>query len=112
MSGLFATDPVNLQPKVRPMLKRAADVARKFPVNDMDQEAIDKVANSLEAPWGARIENRIREALGDGSSASAALKIIDAVRELGLTPYQAPEPLPPIQIEEVSLVCWLSVVAA
>jgi hypothetical protein len=27
----FATDPVSLQPKVRPLLKRAADVVRKSP---------------------------------------------------------------------------------
>ncbi|MFL6350745.1 MAG: hypothetical protein ACJ74Z_02680 [Bryobacteraceae bacterium] len=108
----FATDPVNLRPKVRPVLKRAAEMVRKFPRKDMDQDAIDKTANSLEAPWGARIENQIRQALGEGAGWDAASRVIGAVRELGLTPYQAPEPLPPIEIEEVSLVCWLAIVAA
>ena len=89
----FATDPVNLQPKVRPLLKRAADVVRRFPTNDMDQQAIDRVANSLKAPWGARIENRIREALGDGVGSAAAVRVIDAVKELGRIPRQPRTPI-------------------
>lgn len=104
-----ATDPVNLQPKVRPLLKRAAEIVRKFPPKDMDQEALDKIVNSLEAPWGARIENQIRQALGDRTGSAAATGVIDAVKDLGLTPYQAPQPLPPIEIDEISLVCWMSV---
>jgi hypothetical protein len=35
--------------------------------------------------------------------------VIAAVKELGLKPYQAPEPLPPIELDEVSIVCWMSV---
>lgn len=107
----FATDPVNLQPKVRPVLKRAADAVRKFPLKGLDQEAIDTFATTLEAPWGARIEKRIREALGEGASPAAAAMVIAAVKELGLKPYQAPEPLPPIHIDEVDLICWMAVSA-
>ncbi len=105
----FATDPVNLQPKVRPALKRAADVVRKFPSPGLDQESIDNFAITLEAPWGARVENKIREALGEGTSVASADRVIVAIKELGLKPYQAPEPLPPIEIGEVDLICWLAV---
>src|SRR5665213_281121 len=106
----FATDPVNLQPKVRPVLKKAADVVRKFPPKGLDQEAIDNFAITLEAPWGARIENKIREALGEEAGALAAGRVIATIKELGLKPYQAPDPLPPIEIDEVDLICWMAVV--
>lgn len=108
-SGQFSTDPVNLQPKVRPVLKRAADVIRKFAPKNLEQDAIDNIASSLEAPWGARIEHRIREALGERINAEGAVRVIAAAKELGLKPYQAPDPLPPIELDEVSIVCWMSV---
>jgi hypothetical protein len=41
--------------------------------------------------------------------ASAAL--VERVRELGLQPFVQPEPLPPIQAEDVTLVCWMAVEA-
>ena len=84
----------------------------KFAPQGMDQATIDNVASSLEAPWGGRIELKIREALGEVANAEAAKRVIDAVKDLGLTPYEAPEPLPPIEIGEVSLVCWMAVTKA
>ncbi len=101
----FATDPVNLQPKVRPALKRAAEAVRKFPPKNLDQESIDNFATTLEAPWGARIEKKIREALGEGTGVVAAAGVIAAIKELGLKPYEAPAPLPPIEIGEIDLIC-------
>jgi len=105
----FATDPLNLQPKVRPVLKRAADLVRKFPPKGLAQETIDNFAITLEAPWGARIENKVREALGQGASVLAADRVIATIKELGLKPYEAPDPLPPIDINEVDLICWMAV---
>ena len=108
---MFQTDPINLQPKVRPLMKRAAQLVRRFPPLGMDQDAVDAVANSLEAPWGARIENQVREAAGETTNAAAALRVVEVVKRLKLQPYQAPEPLPPIGINEVELVCWIAVYA-
>jgi len=93
---------------VRPLLRRAAELVRKFPPPNMEQEKIDEIANSLEAPWGARTEHQIREAMGDTANAAAAGRVIETVKRLGLKPYQAPEPLPPITIEDVALVCWMA----
>jgi hypothetical protein len=109
---VFQTDPINLQPKVRPLMKRAAQLVRKFPPLGMDQDAVDAVANSLEAPWGARIEYQVRDAMGEAANAAAALRVVEVVRRLKLQPYQAPEPLPPIEIDEVELVCWMAVFAS
>jgi hypothetical protein len=106
---MLATDPANLQPRVRPLLRRAAELVRKFPPKDMEQDKIDDIANSLEAPWGARTEQQIREAMGDTANGAAAGRVVETVKRLGLKPYQAPEPLPPITVEDVALVCWMAV---
>jgi hypothetical protein len=60
---------------------------------------------------GARIENQIREAMGETPNAAAASRIVAAIKRLKLQPFDAPEPLPPIDVEEVELVCWMGVVA-
>jgi hypothetical protein len=105
----FATDPANLQPKVRPALKFAANHLRKFPPPDLTQEEINLLIESIEAPWGTRIEKQIREAaqLPNGTDTSEA--IVEAVKRLGLEPFKAPEPLPPVEESEVRLVCWIKV---
>ena len=105
---IFQTDPVNLQPKVRPLLRRAAELIRKYPPAGMDQPKVDEIANALEAPWGLKIENLIREQMGETLNSAAAGRIAAEVKRLGLKPYLAPEPLPPIELGEVELVCWMA----
>ena len=105
----FATDPANLQPKVRPALRAAAGHLRKFPPPGLTQEEIDRVIDAVEAPWGIRIEKQIREALAAADGADASRRIVETVRQLGLEPFRAPEPLPPIEEEDVRLICWLAV---
>lgn len=34
-------------------------------------------------------------------------QIVDKVDELGLQPFEAPDPLPPIEENEVKLICWM-----
>ena len=67
--------------------------------------------DAIEAPWGMRIERQIREVFDDGHSSekSNSKALIEKVRELGLQPFKAPEPLPPITEDEISLVCWMIV---
>jgi hypothetical protein len=103
------TDPVNLQPKVKASMKRAAAAVRKYPPAGATQEVVDKLANTLEAPWGVRIEAQIRGAMGDTVNAAAAVRIAETVRRLKLQPFEVPEPLPVIGLEEVGLVCWMGV---
>jgi hypothetical protein len=60
---MLATDPANLQPRVRPALRAAANHLRKFPPPGMVQEEVDRLVESVEAPWGSRYEKQIREAM-------------------------------------------------
>jgi hypothetical protein len=105
----FATDPANLQPRVRPALRAAADHLRKHPPHDTTQEALDALTEAIEAPWGIRIEKQIREAMDSAEGVAASSAIAETVRKLGLEPFRAPDPLPPIQEVDIHLICWMAV---
>ncbi len=106
-----ATDPANLQPRVGPIFRRAAEHLRKHPPAGMTQAELDRIVDAVEAPWGAKIAKQLREVLDseelDAQSISQTL--VAKVRELGLRPYEAPEPLPVIDEDEVQLVAWMGV---
>ncbi len=65
----------------------------------------------MEALWGLRIEKSLRQVFTpdttNGEATSRA--IAERVKLLGLQPWKAPEPLPPIDEDEVSLVVWMAV---
>src|SRR5207253_5386695 len=77
----------------------------------VEQNRLERCLNAIEAPCSRREENLLREAFsqdypGRGAKARA---IVEAVERIGLEPYQAPKELPPIQTEDVHLVCWLAI---
>lgn len=46
----------------------------------------------------------------DRSSADAkSLALVEGIERIGLEPFHAPEPLPPIQPEDVTLICWMPI---
>lgn len=106
---MFTTDPTNLQPRVRPALRAAANHIRKFRPPGMVQEKVDQLVESVEAPWGVRYEKQVREAMESATGAAASTAIAETVRRLGLEPFKAPEPLPPIEEQDVRLICWMAV---
>ncbi len=105
----FATDPANLQPRVRPFLRTAAAHLRRYPPPGLTQEELDTLIEAVEAPWGVRIERQIREAMAGEDPVAVSAALAAKVRDLGLQPFRAPEPLPPIQEDEIHLVCWMGV---
>jgi hypothetical protein len=105
----FATDPANLQPRVRPALRAAAAHLRRYPPPGISQEELDTLVEAVEAPWGARIERQIREAMAGGDPVAVSAALAAKIRDLGLQPFRVPEPLPPIQEDEIHLVCWMGV---
>lgn len=114
-----ATDPANLQPRIRPLFRQIAEHLRRHPPASLNQDELREVLESVEAPWGMRQERALRDVWKDfqdeggeidqPSMLSAAL--VEKVRELGLQPYQAPEPLPVIEEDEIKLVSWMAVTA-
>jgi hypothetical protein len=107
----FSTDPANLQPRIRPFFRAAAEHLRRHPPAGVSQGELDATIEALEAPWGVRIERAIKGVFapdaGDHQAASRVL--VEKVRELGLQPFVQPEPLPVIDEDEIALVCWMAV---
>lgn len=108
---IFATDPANIQPSIRPLFLRAAEHLRKYPPAALAQNEIDEAIEALEAPWGRRHENALREVLDqDGTEPQeVSASLIEKVQELGLQPFVQPKPLPVIDEDEIHLICWMAV---
>ena len=105
------TDPANLQPRIRPLFRNIADHIRDHPPTDTTQEKIDQIIDSLEAPWGLRIEKELRIVFNnpDHKGKELSNQIIAKVDELALEPFESPDPLPPIGLKDIHLVCWMAV---
>lgn len=106
-----ATDPANLQPEVRPLFRAAADHVRMHPAEGTSLEERDRLADALEAPWGIRQERQLRAVFTPETAkeGETTRKIAEVVKELGLQPWKAPEPLDPIDPDEIDLVVWMGV---
>jgi hypothetical protein len=104
-------DARNLQPPVpKPMRDAAALLRRTAPPAGMSQDEIDEAIDAIEAPYGARILRMFRELLTNGQTElERASGVLALVRELGLRPAPAPEPLPVITEDDIHLVCWVAV---
>ncbi|MBI2899296.1 MAG: helicase [Planctomycetes bacterium] len=105
-----ATDPANLQPKIRPLFRELAAHLRRDPPDGISQPDLEKALASVEAPWGLRYERELRPILESEMPPREKSKaIVEKVGELGLMPYHAPKPLEVIDADEVRLVCWMMV---
>jgi hypothetical protein len=104
-------DPKNLHPNIRPLFRAAAEHVRRHRPTEMTLEEMGRIVEALEAPWGMRIERALREVFSPESAKGQAttVAIADRVKELGLQPWKAPEPLPPIDEDDVTLVVWMAV---
>ncbi|MGH7628425.1 MAG: hypothetical protein ACREOF_03385 [Gemmatimonadales bacterium] len=86
---------------------------RLYPAEEMSLEGVDRLAEALEAPRGIRVERLLRRVFtpesADGAVTTRAIAAL--ATELGLQPWRPPDPLPPIDEEEIRLVVWLGVAA-
>ncbi len=105
------TDPANLQPRVPKLNRTIAAFLRANPAPGVEQARLERCLEAIEAPCSIREQNLLRavfqqEAAGQTARARA---VIDLVERMGLEPYHAPLPLPPIGAGDVHLVCWLAI---
>jgi hypothetical protein len=108
---LEATDPANLSPAVPKAMRDAAQLLRDHPPSDVEQGELDRLLDAIEAPYGERILRLIRRSMDpDLKPTEQATAVVETVRELGLEPGEAPQPLPVIEEEDVNLVCWMAIV--
>jgi hypothetical protein len=108
------TDPANLQPKVRPLNQRVAEFIRANRPPDEDGRQVNSALDILEAPWPRREEILLREwfQMDDVAGTDKARLLVARILESGLEPFNQPKLLPPIDVEDIGLVCWMGVIAA
>jgi hypothetical protein len=108
---MVETDPINLQPKLRPLNLRVAEFIRANPPGDIDAARITMALDILESPWPRREEVMLRGWFEDETRAGAAksLYLISQILETGLAPFREPPTLPPIRLDDIELVCWLAI---
>lgn len=107
----FLADKANLEPRVPPALRRAAEILRSHPPAGLTQDEIDRTIDAICAPYPERIIRTFRAAMaGSDEPAEQAADVFGVVRSLGLEPYTPPQPLPEIAPDDVHLVCWLALV--
>jgi len=105
------TDPLNVQPDIRRLFREVGQHLRDHCPDDMTQDELQETVEAVEAPWGRKYECELRKLYEDESLGpiEKSRELVDKVEELGLQPFEAPDPLPPIEEDEVKLTCWMIV---
>lgn len=109
-SWMLETDPVNLQPKVRPLNQRVAEFIRANPPIDQDADKTSRALDVLESPWPRRDENLLRKWFeSEGlSGAEKCSDLIEKILSTGIEPYLQAPLLPPIGLDDIKLICWMA----
>lgn len=105
----FESDPINLQPKVRPINKTAADYLRSWKGTALDGNKLSMALDILESPWPRREESMLRQWMHEETKAP---ELIENILKIGIEPFITPEPLPPAETSDVHLVVWMAVHAS
>jgi hypothetical protein len=67
----------------------------------------------LEATKSTRAKRRLSRSLAwereFTTSAERARHLVEEVERIGAEPFHAPEPLPPIEIDEIHLITWMAI---
>ena len=105
-----ATDPRNLSPEVPKAMRDAADLITSYPPPDLSLAEADRLVDALKAPYPERIRAVFRALLRtDAPPERKARRIAEEAQRLGLEPSPPPEPLTPITIDDIHLVCWMAI---
>jgi hypothetical protein len=109
---MYETDPANLQPALRPLNREVAGYIRDNLPLDIEQSVVEKALDVLESKWGRRDEVKLREwfRLDSLAGREKSSFLVKQIEESGLEPFQASEPLPPIEENDIELIVWMAVV--
>ncbi len=107
----YETDPANLQPKIRKLNRDVAAFLRTNPPADVEQERLNRCLDAVESPWPRREENLLRLAWEREFSTPGerARHLVEEVEGIGAEPFRAPDPLPPIEPQEIHLITWMAI---
>ena len=103
------TDIANLQPEIPLALREAAELVVTAG-DGLGFEAQQGLLRRLNAHWDRRIVGAIREVVRSDRPARERVALLaEYVKEEGLALPEPPEPLPPVEKDDIRLVCWMAV---
>ena len=103
------TDPANLQPKIPKINRDVSNFLEENPLININQEKLNAIISSVEAPWRERDCRLLREIwkLEFSSNQEKAEALCNKIEEIGVEPYVAPKPLVNIEMDNIELICWM-----
>jgi len=103
---MYNADPANLTRPVPRVMRDAAELVRRHGAHLADRQ--DDLIARLEAPYALRIQRAIRDLINDGTltEREKATQLLALADHLGLVRQSAPQPLPPIDLDDIHLICW------
>jgi ERCC4-related helicase len=103
------TDPANLQPKIPKINRNVSNFLEDNPPSNINQEKLNTLISSVEAPWRERDCRLLRETwkLEFSSNQEKAEALCIKIEQIGVEPYIAPKPLVSIEEADIDLVCWM-----
>jgi hypothetical protein len=108
-SWTWMTDPKNLRPEVPLALREAAELVYEH--GSHLGEAQNDLLQRLNAKWDKRIVDEVRLIVRSDDLPRKRLERLAAfVREAGLRIPEKVKPLPPIELADIRVVCWMAVV--
>ena len=107
---MFLTDPKNLKPDIPKALREASELVYEHG-EALTPEERDDLLDRLNTRPGPRMEKAVRELVRseEDGPARKVLLLRELVREAGLQPARIPDPLPPIDRDDIHLVVWTAV---
>ncbi|QKG94339.1 hypothetical protein HPS36_15770 (plasmid) [Halorubrum salinarum] len=102
-------DPRNVQPDIPKILREVEEhLAEHVPTNT-DQEGAERARKSVGALLSRREQREFREIYNDDGLGPVEKSnlFVDKVDELGLEPFESPDPKPRIRKEDIQLMCWM-----
>jgi hypothetical protein len=105
----YATDPANLEPKIPAVLDRAIAIIQDHYDGVLTVEEADRLVDRLRAPYPERMLRPVRKILAEGEPPEQVRSLADLADDLGFEPTNRPDPLPPINDDDIHLLCWIAI---
>jgi len=105
------TDPRNIQPDVPKILREVREHLADHPPTNTNQDGAERAREAVGAPLSRREQREFREIYEDEglSPVEKSDQFVDKVEELGLEPFESPDPKPRVREKDIQLICWMVV---
>lgn len=105
----FATDVKNLDPRLPPVLARAIALVEDNYEGVLTVEEADALVDRLRVPYPERLLRPVRSVLAEGTAKEQVAELAALADRLGFTARTRPQPLPPVNEDDIHLLCWLAI---